>query len=235
MGFKNQVEPKRLTSWTASKLSLYESCPAKAKYKHIDKLPDEGGPALERGTEIHNAAEKYITSRTKTLHPDLKHPKIKKLLDTLRKDYKKKKVRTELELAFTKEWQKCHWLAKDVWVRFKMDCVHFLAGGKAHVIDWKTGKFKPDGEYDDQLSAYAVGLLVSGLAESVTAQLVFTDAGEIVTREAGTLTLADLPKAKLFWVKKTKAMLSDTRFPARPGNGCRYCPYSANKGGPCEF
>lgn len=235
MSFKSQMLPKKITSWSPSKLGTYENCPASAKYKYIDKLPEPPSPTLDRGTEIHKGAEDYITGRTKKLHADLQNPRIKKLVNLFKKEYKLKKVRVELELAFTKDWKACHWLAKDVYVRFKLDVLHLLKGGSANVVDWKTGKFKPDGEYDNQLSAYAVAALSSGLVQTATAQLAFTDAGEIVEREAGTLTLADLPKAQKMWDKKAKALLSDTKFAPRPGNSCRWCPFSTNRGGPCQF
>lgn len=235
MAFK--LEPKRITSWSPSKLSCYEECPRKAKYKYIDKIvepQDPNGP-LARGSAIHKAAEDYITHRVAALPDTLQNPKVKKLLALLRKDYKLKKVRVEMELAFTKEWKMCGWLAQDVYCRFKVDVVHLLPGGKANLIDWKTGKFKPDGEYDDQLAAYAVGVLSSGLVKQATAQLMFTDVGEPVTRPAGALDVKGLAKEQKRWDAKARAMLSDTTFPCRPGNACRWCFFSTNKGGPCEF
>ncbi len=236
MSFKNQVMPAKITSWSPSKLDLYLECPAKAKYKYIDKLPDPGGPALERGSEIHKAAEMYVTGRRSDVHPDLQNVKVKKLLGALKKDYTAKKVRVEMELAFTQAWKACHWLAPDVYVRFKIDVVHFIKDGAAKVIDWKTGRFKEeDPKYDAQLGGYAVAVLSSGLVKSATAQLVFTDAGQVVERPSGTLALKDLATAQKYWDKKAKPLLNDTKFAPRPGDYCRYCPYSTNKGGPCRF
>ncbi len=235
MSFKSNTTA-RITSWSPSKLAGYYECPAKTKYKYIDKLPDPGGPALERGSDIHKAAEMYVTGRRKDLHADLKNPKVSKLLGTLRKDYTAKKVRVEMELAFNKAWKAVHWLATDVYVRFKIDVVHFTKGGGANVIDWKTGRFKDEGVgYDGQLAAYAVAVLSTGLVTSATAQLVFTDAGEIVQRPAGTLAAKDLKAAQEAWDKKAKPMLVDTKFAPRPGEYCRFCPFSTNKGGPCRF
>lgn len=234
MSFKNQAAPAKHTSWTVSKLNGYNECPAKAKYKNIDKLPEPSSPALARGTEIHGHAEQYITGREKKLVEELSNPVIKKMLNALRKDYKLKKVRVEMELAFTKDWKVCHWLAKDVYVRFKIDCVHWKGEKKVHVIDWKTGRFKPSEEYQEQLHAYCVALLSSGLAEEATSALVFTDSGDIVKSDT-TLTMADLPAAQQKWDKKALPMLSDSVHAPRPGNACRWCPYSTNRGGPCEF
>lgn len=229
---KPRPKPGRVTSWSPSKLTAYESCPAAVRYKYIDKLPEPPSPVLERGTAIHAAAEEYVTGRAKSLAPDL--VAVKKLLATLRKDYRAKKVRVELELAFNREWRACHWLAKDVYVRFKLDVLHLLKDGAARVIDWKTGRFKPDG-HDSQLSAYAVGALSSGLAKRVSAQLVFTDGGQVVDSPAGELSLDGLPAAQKAWDKRAAPMLADTTFAPRPGNSCRWCAYSTNRGGPCKF
>lgn len=229
---------KKILNWTPTKLDLYEGCPRKAKYKFVDKLPEpppEPGSPLERGTEIHKAAEGYITSRAPKLHADLKHKKVKKILDDLQKDYKLKKVRVEMELAFNRAWKPVQWLAQDVYCRFKIDVLHFLKDGAAEAIDWKTGRFKPEGKYDDQVNAYSVAALSTGLVKTVTSKLVFTDHGEEVDVPAGRMAVKDLKKAQERWDQKAKAMLSDTKFPPRPGNACTWCPYSCNKGGPCEF
>jgi hypothetical protein len=226
---------KKHFSWTVSKLGVYKNCPAQAKYKFIDKLFEPEAPPLVRGTEIHNAAEQYVTGREKKLHADLKLPVVKNLLNQLRKEYKKKKVRVELELAFTKEWKPCHWMSKEVYVRFKIDVVHFLTNGEALVIDWKTGKFKPgNAEYGEQLEGYCLGLLASGLAKKVRSQLVFTDSGDVVEVEK-TYTLKDLPQLQKRWDNNARPFLSDTKHAPKPGNACKYCNFSTNKGGPCEF
>lgn len=235
MGFKNQTE-KRITSWAPSKLDLYFECPAKAKYKFIDKLPEPPSPHLDRGIAIHKAAEDFVTSRNKKLHADLKGKNIKALITQLQAEYKLKKVRVELELAFDAAWKLVDWFSKEVVCRFKVDVFRLVKPGVANAIDWKTGKLKDEhAKYDQQLNGYAVAILSAGLASKVTAQLAFTDADAIVESPSGTLTEKDLVKAQKAWDKKAKPMLTDTKFAPRPGDHCRYCPYSTNKGGPCEF
>lgn len=233
MSFKNNMV-KQHKSWTPTKLAQYTECPAKAMYKHIDKLREPPSPALDRGTEIHNAAEGFITKREPKLHSDLKMKKTKAMLVLLQKEYKLRKVRVELELAFTKEWKACHWLAKDVYVRFKIDAVHFLKGGEVRVIDWKTGKFKESQDYDEQLEAYCLALLISGLATRARSTLWFTDSDDVVDSKE-VFTVKDLPALKKKWEKKAKPMLTDTKHSPRPSFGCKWCPFSCNKGGPCEF
>lgn len=229
---------KKFTAWSASRLATHEKCPRQAKYKHLDKL-DEGpkGAALEYGNIVHKAAENYIAHRTNELHEGLK--KIKKLLDRLRALYKKRLVRVEAELAFTKEWKPTHWFADDVYVRVKIDALELSPDGKTcRVYDWKTGKFKNQRrieEDDDALNLYAVGALSTGLAKEATAELVYTVNGKSIKRPKGTVSLPVLKENQQAWDKRARPMLNDKHFATRPGNHCTYCPYTANIGGPCEF
>lgn len=236
MTFKKQAAPGSITSWSPSRLSAYLECPRKARYKYVDKLSEPSAPALERGTLIHSAAENYIANRTSKLHEALRNPKVKSLVAALRKEYKAKRVRVELELAFDKTWRLVDWFGRDVYVRFKVDVLRLLKKGTGQVIDWKTGRFKNEGAaYDPQLNGYATAALSSGLVTSATAMLVFTDTGEVVERSAGVLALKDLSKAQKAWDKKAKPMLADRLFKPKPGNACRWCHFSTNKGGPCDY
>lgn len=229
---------EKIRSWSPTNLGLYEECPRRAYYKLVERLPeppqDPNGP-LARGTRIHEAAEGYITSRVPKLDPDLKNKKVKKILDNLKAEYKNKKVRVEMMLAFDKNWKVTGWTSSTAYCRFKVDAIHFVKDGRGIAYDWKTGRFKPEGKYDDQVNSYAVAVLSTGLLKEVTSKLVFTDHGEEVDVPAGHLRESELKKAQQHWDKKAKAMLSDTRFSPRPGNACRWCPYSANVGGPCEY
>ena len=51
---------QRITSWSFSRWNVYNTCPAQAKYKFIDKLPEPGSPAMDRGSAIHKGVEQYI-------------------------------------------------------------------------------------------------------------------------------------------------------------------------------
>ena len=231
------------TTWSPSKLGCYEECPARACYKYIGKLPDPGGPALVRGSFVHEQCEHYIAGRIKALadiyqgSPLDWHPDTVGELKRLRKAYPKGKVRTELDLGLTAGWAKCDWMATDVWVRAKVDIVELDPKKGALIItDWKTGKYKPDGEYDDQLGLYCAALL-SAFPEYKVAhsRLWFTDVGKEVTRDAGTLERKDLERAQQGWAVRAARMFKDTEHAPTPSPGCRWCPYTVQKNGPCKF
>ena len=81
-------------------------------------------------------------------------------------------------------------------------------------------------------------LLSAGFGETSQSKLVFTDHGINVPRDdedITELTLEDLPEAQARWTKRAKAMMTDEVFVPRPNFLCRYCPYSCNVGGPCEY
>jgi hypothetical protein len=194
--------------WSPSKLSCWEQCPRQFKYKYVEKIPEgPSGPAAERGTMLHGQAEGFING-TLPLNSQLKQ--VKPLLVQLKKAHVKKRVMLELNLGFDHKWKRTKdWFTKDTWVRVKMDVAWLVDEESTRVIDWKTGKFKPeDPAYNDQLSIYAVASLASGWGIKTTAQLVFTDHGEVVERPSGVMNL------EMY---------------------CRWCAYSTAKGGKCDF
>lgn len=246
-----------ITSWSPSKLEKYEQCPRKCKLESEDKLCPKcfkgrlkGGydspavcdtcgvsilpaPPLVRGTEIHSKLEAYVKGEGE-MDPDI--APVTKWLEAFRKAHKLKQTMVELQVALTSEWKVTSWFAKDAWLRAKIDLLHFRTTKLWDVIDWKTGKFKPDGEYHDQLNIYATAVMsVYPQPQTVEASLVFVDAGKSVTRDEGTLKRADVARAQKRWTNRVRAMLSDKRFAPRPGNYCRWCDYSKSKGGPCPF
>ncbi len=243
------MKPKkgdRITAWSMSRLRDWETCARQAFYKHVKKLKDQGSAAMDRGTGLHASAEEYVSNRKNEIAPDFVHSrKIKALADALRKEFKERRVRTELDLALNRKWQRCEWMDPNVYVRIKIDVLRLfpykktpkggtLLAKEAHVIDWKSGKLREHGEYDDQLNQYATGALSAGYAESAKGQIAFIDQNVILERPKGCLTLDQLPAAQKAWDKRVLPMMEDTTFAPHPGN-CKYCPFSINKEGPCDY
>lgn len=215
----------KITSWSYSRFSVYDKCPAKAKYKFIDKLPDPGNAAMERGNLIHKLAENYTKGELKKLPPELK------LFEEEFVELKKSKPIVEESWAFTKNWVKTVW---NDWancaLRIKVDAA-CVDGEDLHIIDHKTGK-KREG-YEEQLSLYAVGGgLIFPKVKKIITHLWYLDSGERVEQEYAAKNTSKLQKE---WDKKVQPMLNDTRFAPKPSNECRWCPFSKNKGGPCKF
>lgn len=216
---------QKITSWSFSRFSVYDKCPAKAKYKFIDKLPDPGNAAMEHGNLIHKLAENYTLGKEKKLPPELKQFKDEFV------ELRKSKPVVEQSWAFTKDWIKTTWNDwKNCALRIKVD-VHCVDGTDLHIIDHKTGKQR-DG-YEEQLSLYvAPAPLLYPKVKKIFTHLWFLDHGTTVDKE---YDAAQAPALRAEWDKKVEPMLNDTRFAPKPSHECQWCPFSKSKGGPCKF
>jgi hypothetical protein len=224
---------QKITAWSYSRWSQYEECPAKAKYKFLDKLPEPGSPAMERGSAIHQLAEKVVLEKRSKIPEELV-----RFAAEFREVRRAKGVETELELAYTRDWEPCDWKDWDhAWVRIKIDLLVPIDKGKVlSIVDHKTGRPKP--AYAPQLELYALGALLRyPQANSARARLWYLDHG-IISPERhteGVYPQSAVPALKKKWEQRVIPMLSDKKFAPRPGNYCRWCTFSKAKLGPCRF
>lgn len=226
MAYDWKNPPKKITSWSYSRFSCYDKCPAKAKYKFIDKLPDPGGPAMERGNLIHKLAEDYTLGKIKKLPPELQRFK-----DQFT-ELKKSKPMVEQTWAFTKHWVKTvynDW--NNCALRIKADASCLDGEEVLYVIDHKTGKMYDTNKAQLELTAAAAPIMFPKIKKIIT-QLWYLDSGDVVEEE---YAAADAPTLRKEWDKRVEPMLSDTRFAPKPSHECRWCPFSKSKGGPCKF
>ena len=236
---------KGFTSWSFSRLSAHELCPLKAKLSMIDKIPEPQKPALKRGDEIHQLAQKYITGAHAKMAPELLL--FKALFKSLRRDHAKdpESVVVESSWAFRRDWSSTtydDW--KEAWLRIKVDVAR-VRPDHVDVIDWKTGKFSPQFnlvDYLEQIELYALGGLLL-YQRPVTPRLVYLDQGVVFPEEKHelerTYTPDDVPELRKKWEAKVKPMLADRKFAPKPNKWCYNCWYrkdnKANGGGQCQY
>jgi CRISPR/Cas system-associated exonuclease Cas4 (RecB family) len=234
-----------IKAWSPSRLVDYECCPAKAKYKYVEKLPEPPAEALDRGTRIHKLAEEFIIGAEKKVPGDL--ARVGKEMKRLQRLHKKDRVRVEQSLALNDSWKPVDWFSRDAWLRCKIDVVEVSPTVKnrgkifdpvsALVTDWKTGKNneRDSRKHGDQLNLYAVAVLSTDIATRVRARLIFTDTGEEVCKPEGTMGADDVLTAREIWESRVEPMLSDKTFDPTPNFTCRWCSFAKGKGGPCRF
>lgn len=239
-------KPKNITSWSFSRYTTYRECPARARYKFIDKLQEPSNEYMERGTRIHAEAEGFIKGLIKTLPNDLKP--VAAIVKACKELFKKRKNEADAVCedtwAFTKDWAQTKWDDwKNCMTRIKLDFAHVeVRDGKRILIitDWKSGKFRErkNEEYVEQLELYALaGLILYPDVDLIWPRLVYTDQNLTYPKEEGEIeyTHKDLKALKLTWHKRTSPMLRDTKFAPRPGDHCRNCHFRKSNGGPCKF
>jgi hypothetical protein len=198
-------------------------------------MKEEESPAMARGSEVHTLADYYVKYDLKIPEPlkgfSKEFRKLRELNKTLSTFF------TERQFALTKEWKPTGWFDRDVYVRFIVD-VGYINKGRADIIDHKTGKIYETNE--DQMELFAATFYHyhkrREKIEEVSTHLWYLDFPEdprrIVTRKYDP---ADLEKSTKAWDKRAQPMLKDKTFAPRPGNYCRWCSFSASKGGPCKY
>jgi hypothetical protein len=214
----------RFTSWSYSRLTLWEQCPLRAKLRHLDKLPEPSSPQMDRGSMIHQLAQDYTEHKCETIADELK-PFVRQF-DLLRRV----QAKCEGQWGFTATWKPCDWFARGIWLRVKCDAVYLQDDGVLVIVDHKTGRIYDD--HRDQLELYAVAGFVRYPVERIRAEDWYIDQDAATQEE---FSRDELPELQQRWECRVKPYFNDMIFAARPGPHCRYCTFSKAAGGPCKF
>lgn len=208
-----------MKSWSYSRLLDFESCPLKAKLKHMDRIPDPApSTAADRGTKIHGMAEDYLLGKLKTLPKELsKFPEFEILRSCER-------LEIEQEWGFDKDWQPTDY--KKAWLRMKADAVAIFPDKEALVVDFKTGKkMYNEVKHGEQLMLYALATVIMfPEVPKVYTELWYLDIDDstdlVVTREIA------LKRYLKMFDKRARRMTEATEFPANPNiYSCKWCPF----------
>lgn len=150
---------RRFVAWSFSKFQDYRSCPAKAAYKHIDKLgappevseakvdqllkgrtkgsmkeiPQDTDPLI-KGSVVHAMAEQFTKGNLKRLPTEL--TTFKKEFEKVRKH----EVMTEKFWGFRSDWSLVPPNTYQAWLWVRVDACYCEAPGKYVLLDYKTGR-----------------------------------------------------------------------------------------------
>lgn len=229
----SNAEAQKIKAWSYSRWTTYGQCPARAKFKFLDLLKEPSGPALHRGSRIHELAEQFVKGHLKELPDELKQFK-EEFLELATND--QIEVDPESKWCFDDDFNPLDDFFHDgAWLRMVVDCAAWVEDTKTlTIIDYKTGKVYPGNEA--QLELYAMGGLIKyPQAEYVEPVLWYLDQGMIKPDDPVKYSQDDLEGLKEKWLVRTGAMLSDTKFRPTPGDACRWCHFSNSKGGPCTY
>jgi ATP-dependent exoDNAse (exonuclease V) beta subunit len=211
--------------WSLTSVSTFEKCPRQYKYRYVDRLPGKKSAAAQRGVDQHKIFEQFMKKEVEQLLPH--HDYYESFLRHLRdmENY------PEVKLAVRNDWSKCEWDDEQVWWRGVLDLLVFPSPDIAVIYDWKTGKIWPD--HDDQKDLYSIVVAATFPdVREVRAVHVYIDLGKSRQRTYG---LSDLLQMRSKWESRSRVALHSTEFIPNPSYSCRFCPFSRESGGPCEF
>lgn len=209
-------------SWSLSSLGTWEQCPLKYKLKYKDKIPDKPSVAAARGTDNHALIEAYLKGEIELL------PSVLSFYQQFLSGLKLYPIFPEHKIAVNASWQPVNW--SDGWLRCVLD-LKLRDGTGAVIYDWKTGKMYDD--HYDQKELYSLAVFSEDPdVQRVRAIHVYLDLNKITER---TYERGDIALRRERWQSRVDKMEKDASYIPNPTWKCRYCPYSREKGGPCQF
>jgi hypothetical protein len=199
-----------------SSLLDFEGCPKRYyEVRVLKKFPFQVTEAITYGNVVHEQLEKYVkVGEVLPEHLEFVKPIIDGLTEGGFTLY------AELECAIDEQWNALSFWSKTAWLRGKVDLIA-IKDDFAMVIDYKTGKRKPD---PTQLKIYGAMLkAVLGLKRVESCYLW------LKTKEGDTFDLTDenFNEVKTEITERIGAMkeaYEAENFPARTSPLCGWCP-----------
>ena len=220
-----------IKNWSYSRLLDFEACPQRAYMKIVQRIPTESGPAAERGTAVHLAAELYVKGEG-DLTPELKAFSAE--FGALRTQYAAGKVSLEGEWATNRDWEAVNWRDSFAWCRMKLDGFVWRTKSEGLVIDYKTGKlFGNEVKHAEQGQLYAVGAMMRyPELQNVTVEFWYLDKDDLTTIQYDRKKTLDFA---VHFHKRGSKMTDAVNFPPRANVfTCKWCDFSPRKGGQCK-
>lgn len=214
----------KMRPWSYSRLSTWEECPKQYWYSYVEKVESTRprSPAADRGSDIHNKAEKYLGGELDVYPFELQ----KVAGHTL--NLKLKGAKPEVKLAAKVDWTPCDFKDSEAYYRAIIDIL-YVENEVCHIQDWKTGR-----EYDShkvQLEDYVAVVAANVEAKEYQTRLVYIDQGFV---SKPVIHAADRIKPiRIMLDGRIKLAEEDTIYPVRVSPKCQWCDYSARHGGPC--
>ena len=213
-------------AWSYSALTAFETCPRRFQLTRVTKQVRE--PQTEAtiwGNKVHKALEDFAKSG-KPLSPDLK--KYEKYVKKIQ-SYEGKRV-VEERVALDRNFRPTTWMAKDVWVRGIID-IGVVGSEKAYLLDWKTGKRRPD---SNQLKLFAaLAFAMYPWIDKVVTGFIWLKSGEfdkeVFTRDH----LPHLWNEFLPRLSRVAIAYDQDKWTPKPSGLCKnWCPVGRQH---CEF
>ena len=214
------------SSTSVSGLVTYASCPKRFFWSEIDRLPRRPAPWLKRGVELHRRIELHnrgvlpldlAEDDTYDFIPDEAMPATDAYSTFQSSRFAAGKPRW-IEVPFS--------LSGEIRIRGRIDAV-YDTDGAWEVVDFKSGRHRPDPARLVQLQAYAVAVDEGALArerpDSLAVTFAYFGGGlEEVTEQVNGAWLKEARRR----IDGILTGIGDEQFDPSPSAGCHHCDFS---------
>ena len=202
-----------------SSIKMFEQCPKRYLHQRINKdVEDKGSEATIYGERIHKQLENRLALSEPLPKESVKYEEVCRTIEKLTEGAD---LHLEQQLCLNENLTPTGWYDNDAWLRSILD-VLILRGDIAIVMDWKTGKRRPD---FFQLELFALQVFKHyPTIKSVKSSFVWlkenkTDTETFHHTDSNIMWTNILSK-----IDKIDQSYKTNTFPARPSALCRYCP-----------
>ncbi len=212
------TEPTTLAH-SYSSMKMYENCPKRFYHQRIAKqVTDPGGEATIYGERLHKMLEERLRDAVEL--PQEAAP-YAPLVEAVLRSVGGGTLMVEQELTLSRRLKPTGWWDADAWMRSKLD-VLVIKDTKAIVLDWKTGKRRPDFA---QLELFALQVFAhhKGVKEVSSGFVWLKDSAidrEVYKRD----NVGELWSNLLNKVSRIERSLHEDDWPAKPSGLCKFCP-----------
>ncbi|MHA1868719.1 MAG: PD-(D/E)XK nuclease family protein [Candidatus Heimdallarchaeaceae archaeon] len=217
-----------------SQVQTFLQCPYKWYLIYILKKEMKPSPAMERGRKIHEEIENfyeniqftYVNEKPPQINPKVDMSNIQNFLD-----FEKKRIKScvdkngKFDLKYFKPlYQELKIKNKELMLRGIIDAVYINPkDDKLIVIDWKTGKYRPENisQYRFELALYKELLEKEKKVEVGYWGIYFVDADKLFFEKVKERSITNMYKV----VEKVRKGIERGDYPCKIGFMCKWCEF----------
>ena len=204
-----------------SALKMYENCPRRYMHQRVNKeVQDEGSDASKYGERIHEALELRLRDQSPLTDETRKY---ESLCTAIERESKDGELFVEQKMTLNKNLTPTEWFAPDAWFRSVLDVLMIHENQKkAFVLDWKTGKRRPD---FTQMEIFALQVFKHyPEVDSGTSALVWLRDYKMDTQVYKREQSNEMWAKIMARINRIYESLEHDTWPPKPSGLCPWCP-----------
>ena len=200
-----------------SSIKMYENCPKRYYHQRITKeVQDTGSDATIYGERVHEALEHRLDKKVELPSESKAYEPLCKSIEGMGGT-----LQVEQKLTLSENLTPTTWWEKDAWLRSILD-VLIIFEDEAIVMDWKTGKRRPD---FSQLEMFALQVFSHyPNIKKVKSTFVWLKDLSLDSHTYNRLDADDLWVKLLSKTERINQSLTSNNWPPKPSGLCRFCP-----------
>ena len=200
-----------------SAIKMYENCPKRYYHQRITKeVKDTGSDATIYGERIHEALEHRLNDKTILPKESETYEPLCKSIESLGGT-----LQVEKQMTLNENLTPTTWWEKDAWLRSILD-VLIIFDDNAIVMDWKTGKRRPD---FSQLEMFALQVFSHfPKIKKVKSTFIWLKDMALDSHIYDRIDAEDMWVKLLMKTERINQSVQNNTWPPKPSGLCRFCP-----------